>query len=75
VHVKDAAPHPETGEPQWVELGTGRVDMLGQLQALKEDGYQGVVSLENHYTPAGGTPEEGVRQSFAGLQRMVAEVQ
>jgi sugar phosphate isomerase/epimerase len=75
VHVKDAAPDPENGEPRWVELGTGRVDMLGQLQALKDDGYRGVVSMENHYTPAGGTPEEGVRRSFAGLQRLVAEVQ
>lgn len=74
VHVKDAALDPETGEPRWVELGAGQVDMLGQLRALKADGYRGVVSLENHYTPPGGTPEEGVRQSFCGLRRLLAEV-
>jgi L-ribulose-5-phosphate 3-epimerase len=75
VHVKDAAPDPETGELRWVELGTGRVDMLGQLRALRADGYRGIVSMENHYTPPGGTPEEGVRQSFAGLRCLLAEVE
>ena len=58
-----------------VELGTGHMDMLGQLQALKDDGYRGIVSMENHYTPAGGTPEDGVRQSFAGLRRLLAEME
>jgi sugar phosphate isomerase/epimerase len=75
VHIKDAALDPHTGEPRWVALGTGMVDMVGQLQALKDDGYRGVVSMENHYTPSGGTPEEGMRQSFAGLQRLLAGVE
>ena len=74
VHVKDAAPAPETGEPRWVALGTGQVDMPGQLRALRDDGYQGVVSMENHYTPPGGTQEDGVRQSFAGLRRLMTEL-
>ena len=73
VHVKDAASDPESSDPHWVELGTGQVDMLGQLRALKKD-YRGVVSIENHYTPSGGTPEDGVRRSFAGLQRLMAGV-
>ncbi len=71
VHVKDAIIEPQTGSPRWVELGTGGIDMLGQLRALKEDGYTGVVSMENHYKPEGGTPEDGVRASFAGLQRIL----
>lgn len=74
VHVKDAAPDDETGKPRWVRLGTGQVDILGQLQALKDNGYRGVVSMENHYTPSGGTPEDGVRQSFSGLLQSMAEV-
>jgi sugar phosphate isomerase/epimerase len=73
VHVKDGAPDSETGEPCWVELGTGEVDLLGQLRALQADGYDGVVSLENHYWPAGDM-EAGVRQSFAGLQRLLARL-
>lgn len=74
VHVKDAVIDPQTGTPRWVELGTGEVDMLGQLRALKEDGYVGVVSMENHYKPEGGTPEDGVRHSFAGLERLMAKL-
>jgi sugar phosphate isomerase/epimerase len=73
VHVKDAVRDVETGAPRWVELGTGEVDMPGQLRALVGD-YQGVVSMENHYTPPGGTPEMGVRASFAGLQRILVDL-
>jgi sugar phosphate isomerase/epimerase len=74
VHIKDAVIDAETGEPRWVELGTGEMDMLGQLKALKADGYEGVVSIENHWTPEGGTPEDGVRRSFEGLKRLLAEI-
>jgi sugar phosphate isomerase/epimerase len=74
VHVKDAVIDASTGKPRWVELGTGDIDMLGQLKALKEDGYTGVVSMENHYKPEGGTAEDGVRASYAGLQRLMAQL-
>jgi sugar phosphate isomerase/epimerase len=74
VHVKDAVIDEQTGKPSWVELGSGQMDMLGQLKALKDDGYGGVVSLENHWTPSGGTPEDGVRRSFAGLQNLLAQL-
>jgi len=74
VHVKDAVSDAETGEPRWVELGTGDMDMLGQVKALRDDGYNGVVSIENHWTPPGGTKEDGVRGSFAGLQKLLAQL-
>ncbi len=50
VHMKDAGPGPD-GVMQNVFLGTGRVDWAGQLQALKDDGYAGYVSLETHVNP------------------------
>jgi sugar phosphate isomerase/epimerase len=75
VHVKDAVRDPVTGKPSWVTLGTGEVDLLGQLRALKADGYEGVVTMENHFTPPNGSQEDGVRRSFAGLQRLLAEVE
>lgn len=74
VHVKDAVMDLDTGEPRWVELGTGLMDMHGQLKALIDDGYEGVVSIENHWKPAGGTPEDGVRRSFASLKRILTEI-
>ncbi len=73
VHIKDAVRHPRTGEPQWVELGAGAVDVCGQLRALQADGYAGVISIENHFWP-GGDHEAGVRRSFAGLQRLLKEL-
>jgi len=71
VHLKDAVRDPVTGKAQWVALGTGEVDLLGQVRALAEDGYRGVLTMENHYTPVGGSPEDGVRESFRGLQRLI----
>lgn len=73
VHVKDAVVDEKTGEPRWVELGSGEVDMLGQLKALKRD-YDGVVSLENHWKPNDGNPEDGVRRSFAALTDLIAQI-
>lgn len=73
VHVKDAVVDEKTGEPRWVELGSGEVDMLGQLKALKRD-YHGVVSLENHWKPNDGNPEDGVRRSFAALTDLIAQI-
>ncbi|MBX7258171.1 MAG: sugar phosphate isomerase/epimerase [Candidatus Hydrogenedentes bacterium] len=49
VHVKDAAPGPGGTFPN-VFLGTGVVDWGKQLQALKDDGYDGYLSLETHIT-------------------------
>jgi len=71
VHLKDAVRDPATGTPRWVALGTGEVDLFGQLQALAQDGYQGVLTMENHYVPPGGRPEDGVRESLAGLRRLL----
>ncbi len=51
VHIKDAAANPETGRLEWVVLGKGEIDIVGQLRALAEDGYEGYVSLETHYRP------------------------
>lgn len=73
VHVKDAVRDPATGAPRWVALGAGQVDLAGQLRALKADGYMGVVTMENHYTPTSGDKEAGVRESFKGLQRIMGE--
>ena len=51
VHLKDVVWNKETGKPECVPIGTGEVDMEGQLRALKEDGYTGCVSLETHWRP------------------------
>lgn len=66
VHVKDALRQPD-GSSAWRPIGGGQVDYAGQLAALDRDGYRGVIALETHYQPAGGSKEQGSRESFAGL--------
>lgn len=75
LHVKDARViDPAAGLTGWAPIGEGEIDYLGQLRALLEDDYQGVVSLETHWRPAGGSAEEASRHSFAGLQSLTREV-
>ena len=72
MHVKDAVLGPD-GSSVWKPIGAGNVDYPGQMKALADDGYDGVVSLETHYKPEHGTAEQGSRESFAGLQAILAE--
>jgi sugar phosphate isomerase/epimerase len=73
VHVKDARVDPESGRASWQLMGAGEIDWVGQFRALMEDGYDGAVSLETHYTPAGGTREDGSRQCLAAMMDMLRE--
>ena len=52
---------------EWMPVGKGIIDWVGQFQALKQAGYDLGVSLETHWHGA-GTPEESSRQSWAGMQ-------
>jgi sugar phosphate isomerase/epimerase len=71
VHVKDAVVDPSTGQAHWCRLGAGEIDWLGQFRALIEDGYGGALSLETHYTPPGGTREEGSRECLAAMMELL----
>lgn len=51
VHLKDARREPGAPRPRLTPLGEGSVDVAGQLAALRQDGYQGFVSLETHWRP------------------------
>ncbi|UCH33514.1 MAG: sugar phosphate isomerase/epimerase [Armatimonadota bacterium] len=73
VHVKDAAVEPDTGKARWVVMGTGEIDWPRQFRALIEGGYEGAVSLETHYTPAGGTREDGSRLCMAAMMDMLRD--
>ena len=52
VHAKDC--HMEGHKPVWGPLGTRHLDWKGQVYALKQDGYQGVVNLETHWPGPNG---------------------
>jgi sugar phosphate isomerase/epimerase len=73
VHVKDAAVDTATGAARWTVMGAGQVDWQGQFRALIADGYDGAVSLETHYTPLGGTREDGSRQCLDAMMKLLRE--
>ena len=57
---------------EWAPVGEGVVDWVGQLRALKRDGYRFAVSLETHWRGA-GTPEASTRISMKGLKEALAK--
>ena len=52
---------------EWMPVGKGIIDWVGQFEALKKAGYNLGVSLETHWRGA-TTPEESSRQSWAGMK-------
>jgi L-ribulose-5-phosphate 3-epimerase len=69
MHCKDVVRTTE-GKYEWMKMGGGIIDYVGQYRALKKDGYNGIVSLETHWRGA-GTPEESTRQSMAGMKELL----
>ena len=65
VHLKDVD---EGGN--WTKLGTGIIDYPGQLRALAQDGYAGVLSLETHYEIPGTGLEGATRESVAAIRAL-----
>jgi sugar phosphate isomerase/epimerase len=66
-HCKDVVVKPDH-KYDWAAVGAGSVDWVGQLRALKNDGFHHGLSLETHWRGA-GTPEASTRASMAGLRK------
>jgi len=66
-HCKDVVSKPGN-KYDWAPVGGGIVDWVGQLQALKRDGFHYGLSLETHWR-GGGTPEASTRISMDGLRK------
>jgi sugar phosphate isomerase/epimerase len=73
MHFKDVKKDLHTGKLSWAPVGAGGVDYRGQIQALREDDYQGTVSLETHYVRADGNKLESTRESLEGLLKLLNE--
>jgi L-ribulose-5-phosphate 3-epimerase len=70
-HCKDVGPKPGGGF-EWLPVGKGIMDWVGQFKAFKAGGYTGGVSMETHWR--GGTtgetkltPEAATRISIQGM--------
>jgi L-ribulose-5-phosphate 3-epimerase len=73
VHLKDAY-WMEDGTSRCVPLGSGKVPVIAQLKALLKDGYDGVFTIETHFTPEGGTRMTGTKMSLDALRALVKEI-
>ncbi|MCK4401782.1 sugar phosphate isomerase/epimerase [bacterium] len=75
VHIKDVSGlTPDGKDGIWEPVGKGKIDWKGQIKALVDDGYNGIISLETHYVPEGGTQEQGSRESFDGLKGLLSSI-
>ncbi|MCY0860675.1 MAG: sugar phosphate isomerase/epimerase [Sulfolobaceae archaeon] len=70
VHVKDAVV--DNGAFKWRPVGKGAIDYRGQFKELIK--MDVVVSLETHYIPQNGGKEEGTRESFKGILKILEEL-
>ncbi len=66
-HCKDVVMKSGGEGSDWMPVGKGIVDWVGQFRAFKQIGYKLGVSLETHWN-GGGTLEESSRQSWAGMK-------
>ena len=71
VHLKDALI--EKGDPKCVPIGEGEVPFVDQLQALQNDGYTGLFTIETHYIPEGGTAMDGTNMTLQGLNNILKD--
>jgi L-ribulose-5-phosphate 3-epimerase len=62
----------EQSKCQTAIVGTGQVDLAGQLRALLRDNYDGTMSLEPEYEAPGVTHFEATRRSLEGLLKTMA---
>ena len=70
-HCKDVVYKPDHTYA-WAPVGAGVVDWVGQLEALKRDGFHYGLSLETHWRGA-GTPEASTRVSMEGLKTALSK--
>jgi sugar phosphate isomerase/epimerase len=74
MHIKDIRKDPTTGELQYVPVGEGMIDFRGQFAALRDDGYDGTMSLETAYLRPDGNKMESTRESLEGLLKVLKSV-
>ena len=70
VHAKDC--HLEGGKPIWGPLGTRHVRWKEQIQSLIQDGYDGFISLETHWSGPEGNKLEASRICGWNLRGLAA---
>ncbi|MDA1277856.1 MAG: sugar phosphate isomerase/epimerase [Verrucomicrobia bacterium] len=73
-HIKDAIVDMPRAAVEFCEMGTGQMAPAFEpiAKGLKEDGYDGVISLESVYRPERGTFEDGFKASVGLFKKVFA---
>jgi sugar phosphate isomerase/epimerase len=72
VHLRDYKHQPD-GKVVWTAVGAGEFDNLGQVRALRKDGYKETFTLETHWRDPKGKMFS-TETSLAALLKVVAQV-
>ncbi|MEM4002723.1 MAG: sugar phosphate isomerase/epimerase family protein [Ignisphaera sp.] len=72
LHLKDASV--ENGKFVFKPIGKGMIDYEGQLRDVISRDRNIILSLETHYVPQSGSKEEGTRESYSGLVRIIKKI-
>jgi sugar phosphate isomerase/epimerase len=74
MHIKDVKKNPATGKLQYVPVGEGLIDFRGQFTALRDDAYDGTMSLETAYSRPDGNKMESTCECLEGLLKILKSV-
>ena len=72
VHLRDYR-HNSGGKVEWTAVGAGEFDNLGQIRALRKDGYKGNFTLETHWRAPEGKAYS-TETSLTALLQVIAKV-
>ncbi len=72
VHLRDYKHQPD-GKVVWTAVGQGEFDNLGQIRALRKDGYRETFTLETHWRDPKGRMYS-TETSLAGLLKVIEKV-
>lgn len=72
IHIKDGTVDTRKSIITSTSVGEGALAtaLPDIADALRKDGYSGIISLENFYVPPGGTLEDGYRACVKGFKRI-----
>ncbi len=72
VHLRDYVKKAD-GSVEWAAVGAGEFDNLGQIRALRKDGYKGTFTLETHWRDPRGKAYS-TETSLAALLKVIEKV-
>jgi len=71
IHLRDLVTDKANKQVKFVPVGKGEINYRSIFQALQDDGYKGVISLEPECVSENGFPESGTKESFDRIKKIL----